>query len=395
MGREGTGVRVVSTSTVEISFTYQGQRCRERLKLKPTPANLKRAERHRAAIIDAIEKGTFNYAVTFPNSNNARELATQPGDAYAIKQYLSQWLRHKQEGISASTYNDYKKIVNNTLIPAFGHLKLSDLKRKHIKEWGRTQTCSNKRIGNILSPLRTALTEAVEDEMIENNPLQGWTYTRKEEPSEDHIDPFSKQEQADILAVLNGQGRNLIRFAFWSGLRTSELVALKWTDIDFKNGLIRVRRPRTQAAKKDEATKTYKGRRDVKMLDPAREALLEQKSWTYLANEYIFHNPRTNLPWEGDQPIRKTLWIHALKKAGVTYRNPYQTRHTYGSMMLSSGEHPMWVSQQMGHADWTMIARRYGKWMPDANPDSGGKAISLYASTPEKAPEKPAKKKLV
>ncbi len=388
MGREGTGVRVVSKSTIEISFTYQGQRCRERLKLKPTPANLKRAERHRAAIVDAIDKGTFDYAVTFPNSKNAKEFAAQSGDVYSLKSYLSQWLKHKKEGISASTYNDYKKIINNTLIPAFGHLALMDLKRKHIKEWGRTQACSNKRIGNILSPLRTALTEAVEDEMVEHNPLQGWTYKRKEEPAEDHIDPFSKQEQADILETLTGQGKNLIQFAFWSGLRTSELVALKWTDIDFTRGVIRVRRARTQAAKKDEATKTYKGRRDVKMLDPAREALTAQKQWTFLEGEYIFHNPRTNQPWEGDQPIRKTLWIHALKKAGVTYRNPYQTRHTYASMMLSSGEHPMWVAQQMGHKDWTMIARRYGKWMPDANPDSGGKAISLYANTSEKPANK-------
>lgn len=179
MGRERTGVRVVSKSTIEISFTYQGQRCRERLKLKPTPANLKRAERHRAAIVDAIDKGTFDYTVTFPNSKNAKEFAAQSGDVYSLKSYLSQWLKHKKEGISASTYNDYKKIINNTLIPAFGHLALMDLKRKHIKEWGRTQACSNKRIGNILSPLRTALTEAVEDEMVEHNPLQGWTYKRK------------------------------------------------------------------------------------------------------------------------------------------------------------------------------------------------------------------------
>lgn len=50
----------------------------------------------------------------------------------------------------------------------------------------------------------------------------------------------------------------------------------------------------------------------------------------------------------------------ALKKAGVRYRRPYQTRHTFASMLLSAGEHPMWVAQQMGHSDWTMIAQVYG-----------------------------------
>src|SRR5690606_30536264 len=78
-------------------------------------------------------------------------------------------------------------------------------------------------------------------------------------------------------------------------------------------------------------------------------------------------------------PIRKTLWTPALKRAKVRYRRPYQTRHTYASMMLSAGEHPMWVAQQMGHSDWGMIRRIYGRWMPDAAPDAGGRAVAMFA----------------
>lgn len=72
------------------------------------------------------------------------------------------------------------------------------------------------------------------------------------------------------------------------------------------------------------------------------------------------------------------MWTPALKKAGVRYRRPYQTRHTYASMMLSAGEHPMWVARQMGHSDWTMIARVYGRWMPSADTLAGGKAEALW-----------------
>lgn len=89
--------------------------------------------------------------------------------------------------------------------------------------------------------------------------------------------------------------------------------------------------------------------------------------------EEVFQNPRLERRWEGDQPIRKTLWTGILQNAGVRYRNPYQTRHTYASMMLSAGEHPMWVAKQMGHADWTMIARVYGRWMPEADILAGKK----------------------
>jgi hypothetical protein len=38
----------------------------------------------------------------------------------------------------------------------------------------------------------------------------------------------------------------------------------------------------------------------------------------------------------------------------------------------------MWVAQQMGHADWTMIAQVYGRWIPDAIPDAGQKAVATF-----------------
>jgi integrase len=53
-------------------------------------------------------------------------------------------------------------------------------------------------------------------------------------------------------------------------------------------------------------------------------------------------------------------------------------RHTFASMMLSAGEHPMWVAQQMGHKDWAMIIRVYGRWMPSADLAAGGKAVDLF-----------------
>lgn len=50
-------------------------------------------------------------------------------------------------------------------------------------------------------------------------------------------------------------------------------------------------------------------------------------------------------------------------------------------MTISAGEHPMWVAQQMGHTDWTMIARVYGRWMPTADEQAGTKAEGAFSST--------------
>jgi integrase len=51
-------------------------------------------------------------------------------------------------------------------------------------------------------------------------------------------------------------------------------------------------------------------------------------------------------------------------------------------MMLSAGEHPMWVAKQMGHKNWTMIARVYGRWMPDSDVGAGSRAESVYTRSP-------------
>lgn len=75
---------------------------------------------------------------------------------------------------------------------------------------------------------------------------------------------------------------------------------------------------------------------------------------------------------------------HALKKAGIRYRNPYQTRHTYASMLLSAGENPMWVAQQMGHKDWAMIRRVYGRWIPEMNPGAGDKIMANWKGLSQK-----------
>ncbi|MGI0025556.1 MAG: Arm DNA-binding domain-containing protein [Nitrososphaera sp.] len=82
MGRKYIGVRAASKTSIEIVFTYRGERCRERIKRKPAPANLKSAFRHREAILDAVANGTFDYSYTFPDSpRSVDQYSLQPNPA--------------------------------------------------------------------------------------------------------------------------------------------------------------------------------------------------------------------------------------------------------------------------------------------------------------------------
>ena len=363
MGRKKfPGVRAKSPMSIEIDFTYRGARCRESLRLEPTPANLARAHRHRQVILEAIFRGTFDYAITFPHSPRAVRLATQPGDAITVSEYFERWLRQIRDQKKASTYYDYQKTIRRLIIPVFGALPLSHLNRAALKPWLATLKCSNKRIANILIPVRQGLQDAIDDEIIDHNPLIGFRYRRIEPPKEtDYIDPFNAAEQAAIIrAARTPDERTLVSFLFWTGLRTSEWLALRWGDVDWMANEIHVRRSQTAAAryygKQAEPPKTHAGNRLVRLLPPALDALKDQRSRTSLVGELIWISPRTHRCWT-EKNFRDGFWKSTLKRAKVRYRYPYQTRHTYASMMLSAGENPAWVANQMGHKDTRMFFR--------------------------------------
>lgn len=298
-----------------------------------------------------------------------------------IKDYLEDWFKQKEKVLKNSTLNNYRKIIYNRLIPQFGDKKLHELKRADVRDWCNTLNVSNKTISNLISPLRDALQDACDNELIDRNPLADWSYRKKEAPNnKENKDPFSKDEQEKIIeAIAVPENQNLIRFLFWTGLRTSEVIALQWSDIDETKQQARISKAKTQVSDEIEQPKTQAGNRVIKLLPPALAAIKQQKAFTFgHESGCVFIDHKTGESWCGDQPIRKKLWIPALKHANVRYRNPYQTRHTFASMMLSSGENISWLSQQLGHTDTRTTLKAYARWLPDANPQAGMKAVKHF-----------------
>lgn len=370
-----TGVQARYSKTcnsVRILFWYKRVECRETLAIEPSPGNIQYAIRLRGEILNKIARNSFSYADYFPNSKKARQFG-HVSSSLTIGELLAKFLPRIQRTRELSTYHTYRKVCQSHLIPQFGHIRLTDLTPMQLREWLENLHLTAKTVNNILVPLRTILDEAVNDDLIERNPLDRVVLSKllNKETLKSHYkpDPFNPNEIHAILTEAQGQARHLFQFAFFTGLRPSELMALEWDDIDWLNGLACIRR--AIVYKKEKTTKTAAGLRDVLLLPPARQALEQQKAYTFAEGKRIFHNPQTLKPWETDYQIRKTCWSHILKRAGVRYRNNYQTRHTYASMMLSNGENMLWLAKQMGHCDTEMIIKTYGKWIPDPNKTAG------------------------
>lgn len=371
------GVRKASNSSIAIDFYYRGVRCVERVRLAPTKENLDYCEKWKNGIEREIIIGSFNYAQHFPKSKKIALFNLSGGHTVPlIKDALDKQIKSAKKTLARSTWMDYKNSAINHLIPVFGELRLNEIKRSIVKDWASGLNVSQKRLNNLLLPLRGALKEAYADEIIDRDPLFG--YTPKPninyEPSrEKKVDPFNPAELQAICEQLKHETLvNQVIFAAWTGLRPSELIGLKWEQVDLFGETVKI--DRAFVLGQEKVTKTKAGNRTVNLLSPALDAIKKQKAITFLKGEHVFLNPRTQEGWTSYKPFREYIWKPALKKAGVRYRTPHQLRHTFASMMISAGENIKWVANQMGHTDIVMVAKVYSEWMPSLSANKAGSA---------------------
>jgi len=379
-----TGVSAASASSIQIDFRYGGARCREKLNLPPTKPNLKYAARLKATILHEIALGTFDYAKHFPNSPRAKVLARQRGSVYKVREILGAWLDRVEKTLQPETYADYSEFIRRTWLPLYGDRAADQLPLSVINDWIAAQAMSKKRILNLLTPLRQAFRQAVEDKILSVDPLAKLHVKRPDQVTEDRIDPFTPTELAAITEQLAPQVANAVMFWAWSGVREGELLALTWPDVDLDRCTVRI--AKAMRGTRTKAPKTRQGVRTIKLLAPAHDALKRQQAHTRLMGKNVFQNPswrpQEGSRWHEPKPgpwTEKSLrnaWDAACVAAGVRYRPPKQLRHTFASWTLSAGESPIWVSKVMGHSDPSITQRVYARFIPDVFPDAGARTLA-------------------
>jgi len=361
MGRKRQNVRPHGRG-IQIDFMYCGNRYYEQLDMPATSANLNYAERFVAEIKDEIRLGTFSYLKHFPKSKKARSIHLNQG-GLPIPQELEKWLGIKRrEGLHHSTLVDYQNSVN-ILGDYFHGYFIPELTRKDIRKFCDSIEAGQKRIANLLIPLRGILDQENEDDDNFKNPIKGWKYKKRSiGRKRDSADPFDSAEREAILKACNTDLEyHYFRIAMYSGMRPSEQICLLWEDVSAD--YIHIRQGSVHRVVDE--PKTHGSIRDIPMVLEVKESIAALKLLTRLKpHGHVFEHPNTGRPFTTSKVVYN-IWQPIIKRSGVRYREPKQTRHTFASMLLSAGRPPIQVSSLMGHSDTTMVLRVYGKWIDE------------------------------
>ena len=157
---------------------------------------------------------------------------------------------------------------------------------------------------------------------------------------------------------------------FFTGMRAGECIGLKWEYIDFNKKTISIREQMVNGEQK-QILKTTKSQRIIPMIEALIPYLENQYKLTGKQNSYVFLTARTNKHYHSAGKIREQIWVKALKKANVLYRNLHQTRGTFISTLISNGEDINYVSKIAGHENVKVTLEKYSEYIPCKNKDFG------------------------
>lgn len=278
--------------------------------------------------------------------------------------FISKWLENKKPTISPVTYDSYRIIVNNQIVPFFEPLNLDVDKVNpiHIQNYinKKLEQMSPNTVRKHLFNLSSCFDTAIKQNLISVNPVKQIDmpkkikYTGAKYYNEKQIEKLLEASKGDVL-------ESIILFALFYGLRRSEIIGLKWSNIDFVNKVFSIKHTVVQASKnihKNDFTKNTSSLRNMPMSDliifhlncikeRQRQNKLMQLN-DYVESDYVF----TTITGKLIQPNYVTKHFKALLiKNNLEIIRFHDLRHSSASYLLYLGYNLKEIQAWLGHSD--------------------------------------------
>lgn len=265
-----------------------------------------------------------------------------------VRDLAERYLVARQGSMARTTLRDAVWKLEGVLLPALGDLPAAAVSPLMLDRYvsdrisqGRKRTSVHRE----LSILRAIVRWAVSRRVLAVNPMEGYLLPSRDDAV---LQPPTAAELAAIYRAAAPHLQRAILLAYYTGMRpgASELLALRWDQVDLVNGSIFV----------ESAKKGGMRARVVPLAEGLETAL---RAWLEQDRQ---HGPLATVVHYHGRPVgrMKTAWRAALTRAGITRRiRPYDLRHLAASAMLDAGADLKSVSEILGHASPDMTLRTY------------------------------------
>lgn len=279
-----------------------------------------------------------------------------------VDAWFDYWIDIKKKTVRPNTVRNYMERYNRNIKKIIGKMLLSEVKPLHCQkifsdmadEDYRTSTIYQTRIA-----LFNMLEFAKENDVIRYNPCKKSVKSDMGKPSQKK-EALTVDIQKVFLEYASGQSYEYqYRFILQTGLRTGELVALKWEDIDFQNKTLKIQRSMEYRYSVGEwrigEPKSKSGYRTIPLTDEAIDILKRQKEknkkikiismeWS----EFVFLCRKST-------PIKNSTYDTALfkicDKAQIPRFSMHVLRHTFATRCIEGGMKPKMLQIILGHSN--------------------------------------------
>ena len=301
---------------------------------------------------------------------------------------LSEWLdfymlEYKKKFVKPATYNNYTIKVKNHIKPAIGNYKLKALRQDMIQKF--INSLSDKGLAPatveaIFKLLHNALETAVDDGLIVRNVANRVRLPKVPKPK---IEAFTvDQQRAFEEKAKETYMGDMYIFDLCTGMRLGELLGLKWSDIDFDENLLHIKRTIFKAKDPDNPEdswhldfgppKTPASQRTIPLHQTAIKLLadvFEQQEINkaaagaaYEDNDLIFC---TKLGRPQDPINMRRTFYRICDKAGISGFSPHCLRHTFATRGVDAKVDVRVMQSFLGHANIQETVNTYTHIQPD------------------------------
>jgi integrase len=279
-------------------------------------------------------------------------------------------------GKTFATIQTNKGYLDRWILPRWASYRLKDVKAVIVEEWLRSLPLANGSKAKIRNLMHSVFNHALRWEWHDRNPI---TQVRQSAKRQRAPIVLNIEQIKSMLEHLQEPGKTAVLLDILTGLRVSELLALKWSDVDFENLVIHVTRSISLQHVGD--CKTEASQKPVPLDPELAEVLLmwRRRSPYQMDDDWVFASPAK----QGKQPywsssIFRVYLKPALKAAGIIGKVGWHTfRHSYATILKSHGEDVKTVQELLRHANSSITLNLYAQAITDTKRSAQSKVARL------------------